>query len=52
VDKRSLAAEAQEAAAQLEAAEYVNFLRNLTKSADPNTREHAETQLELLTKTA
>jgi hypothetical protein len=53
VEKRSLAAEAQQQAAALERAEQIHYLQLMSKSADPNTREHAETMLEgLLTKSA
>jgi hypothetical protein len=45
VDKRSLAAEAQALAEAETAAQYVQYLRGLTKSATPALREQAEERL-------
>lgn len=50
VEKRNLVAEAREAAAATEAAEYVGYLRMMTKSANPTTREDAEERLAQLLK--
>lgn len=45
VDKRSLAAEAQAVAQAQDAAQYVQYLRELSKSASPALREQAEERL-------
>lgn len=42
VEKRNLLAEAQEAKHAADQAEYIGFLRMMTKSADPSRREQAE----------
>jgi len=45
VERRSLAAEAQDKAVKAEKAAYVQYLRNLTESGDPDIRERAHQAL-------